>query len=190
MQIQERNQAELEPRTIGPPPGPYRLRSNRPEMVPPRPTTFAFYRIYINRIQLWLVKTFGWSIMKDKSDPQYPSAMYPATKGPIIAPIDTNEPIHDFSSSVIILPNGLSSVEFRSRGKTGLVHPNIAPAETVQRLAEIRKRLDERNFHNTRWKANRREAFQYAYEYRLASFQSTGVQRRRIGENKAPWKRR
>lgn len=55
--------------------------------------------------------------------------------------METKEEIHESSSLVISLPRGLYSIEIVSllfkRGITELVHPNIAPADTQQRFAEM-----------------------------------------------------
>lgn len=55
--------------------------------------------------------------------------------------METNEEIHESSSLSIFLPRGLYPLAkpslFFKRGITELVHPNIAPADTQQRFAEM-----------------------------------------------------
>lgn len=65
----------------------------------------------------------------------YLSPRYPAVKLPGIAPRATRDPIHELSSPLIGDPKGPPS--FSKLGRTGLVHPNIAPVATIHRLPVI-----------------------------------------------------
>lgn len=62
----------------------------------------------------------------------YLSPRYPATKLPIIAPIAIKDPIQELCSLLIGFSNG--PMPCSKLGRTGLVHPNMAPDATTHRL--------------------------------------------------------